>query len=58
MIMGASTLVFMPGQLLGPVTAGLMADAFGDYRWGFTLLAALAARGSLAFRLATPPRPR
>ena len=57
-IMGASTLVFMPGQLLGPITAGLMADAFGDYRWGFTLLAALAALGSLAFRLATPPRPR
>lgn len=54
-IMGASTLVFMPGQLLGPITAGLMADAFGDYRWGFTLLAGLAAFGSLAFRLATPP---
>jgi len=54
-IMGASALAFMPGQLLGPITAGLMADAFGDYRWGFTLLAGLAAFGSLAFRLATPP---
>ncbi len=54
-IMGASTLAFMPGQLLGPIAAGLMADAFGDYRWGFTLLAGLAALGSLAFRLATPP---
>lgn len=57
-IMGASTLVFMAGQLLGPITAGAMADAFGDYRWGFTLLAVLASFGSLAFRFATPPRPR
>ncbi|MFU8887250.1 MAG: MFS transporter [Trueperaceae bacterium] len=57
-IMGASALVFMPGQLLGAVIAGWMADAFGDYRWGFTLLAGLAALGSLAFRLATPPRSR
>jgi len=56
-IMGASTLLFMVGQLLGPIIAGVMADAFGDYRWGFTLLACLAAVGSLAFRLATPPRP-
>jgi len=56
-IMGASTMLFMTGQLLGPIIAGLMADAFGDYRWGFTLLACLAATGSLAFRLATPPRP-
>jgi len=56
-IMGASTLIFMVGQLLGPVIAGVMADAFGDYRWGFTLLAGLALAGSLAFRLATPPRP-
>lgn len=56
-ILGASTLVFMAGQLLGPITAGVMADAFGDYRAGFTLLAVLASFGSLAFRLATPPRP-
>jgi MFS family permease len=55
-IMGASTLIFMVGQLLGPVIAGVMADGFGDYRWGFTLLAGLAVAGSIAFRLATPPR--
>jgi MFS family permease len=54
-IMGASTLVFMVGQLVGPLLAGLMADVFGDYRWGFSLLAVLAACGSLAFYLATPP---
>jgi MFS family permease len=58
-IMGASTLIFMVGQLLGPIIAGAMADAFGDYRWGFSVLAGLAMAGSLAFRLATPPlRPR
>jgi MFS family permease len=56
-IMGASTLVFMAGQLAGPVIAGVMADAFGDYRLGFTLLAALAALGSVAFALAGPPDP-
>jgi MFS family permease len=57
-IMGASSLVIMGGQLAGPVIAGALADALGDYRWGFTILAALAAVGSLAFVLATPPRPR
>ena len=57
-IMGVSTLIFMVGQLMGPIIAGIMADAFGDYRWGFTLLAGLAVTGSLAFRLATPPRRR
>lgn len=57
-IMGASTLLFMVGPLAGPVVAGLMADLFGDYRWGFTLLAVLAAFGSMAFYFATPPRPR
>jgi MFS family permease len=56
-IMGVSTLIFMVGQLMGPVIAGAMADALGDYRWGFTLLAGLAVIGSLAFRLATPPPP-
>lgn len=56
-IMGVSTLIFMVGQLLGPVIAGVMADVFGDYGWGFTLLAGLAIAGSVAFRLATPPPP-
>lgn len=57
-IMGASSLVIMGGQLAGPVIAGALADALGDYRLGFTVLAVLAAVGSLAFVLATPPRPR
>jgi MFS family permease len=57
-IMGASALVFTVGNLLGPITAGAMADWLGDYRMGFTLLALLAALGSLAFVLATPPPPK
>lgn len=57
-IMGASALVIVGGQLAGPVIAGVLADTFGDYRWGFTVLAGLAALGSLAFQLATPPRVR
>lgn len=55
-IMGASVMIIMVGQLVGPVIAGALADAFGDYRWGFTVLAALAALGSLGFVFATPPR--
>jgi MFS family permease len=54
-IMGASTVVFMVGQLAGPTLAGAMADIFGNYRYGFTILAVLAGFGSLAFYLATPP---
>lgn len=54
-ILGASTVVFMVGQLAGPITAALMADAFGDYRLAFTVLALLAGLGSLAFFFATPP---
>ncbi|MDF1522078.1 MAG: MFS transporter [Trueperaceae bacterium] len=57
-IMGASALIIMGGQLAGPVIAGVLADVFGDYRWGFTALAALAALGSVAFVLATPPKGR
>lgn len=55
-IMGASMAVFMIGQLIGPVFAGSMADAFGDYRAAFTALAIVAAASSAAFWFATPPR--
>ena len=56
-IMGASMAVFMFGQLIGPVFAGSMADAFGDYRAAFTVLAVIAATSSAAFWFATPPTP-
>jgi MFS family permease len=56
-IMGASMAVFMVGQLIGPVFAGSMADALGDYRAAFVVLALVAAASSAAFWFATPPRP-
>jgi MFS family permease len=56
-IMGASLLIVMVGQLLGPMVAGSLADALGDYRLGFTVLAGLAGAASTSFWLATPPRP-
>jgi hypothetical protein len=43
------------GQVGGPMVAGGFADLTGDYRTGFTLLALVAAAGSLAFVSATPP---
>ena len=54
-IMGASMMVFMVGQLIGPVLAGTLADVLGDYRLGFTVLAGLATLASLAFWFAAPP---
>ncbi len=55
-IMGVSMAVFMVGQLIGPLLVGTMADAFGDYRAAFTVLAIVAAASSVAFWFATPPR--
>jgi MFS family permease len=57
-IMGASVLIVMVGQLLGPIIAGTLADALGDYRVGFTVLAFLAGAASISFWLATPPERR
>jgi MFS family permease len=54
-IMGASMMVFMVGNLVGPVFAGTLADALGDYRLAFTSLAVLSASASLVFWRATPP---
>jgi MFS family permease len=56
-IMGYSSLVIMFGMVLGPLIAGYMADRFGNYQYGFTVLATLAALGSIFFVLATPPAP-
>lgn len=56
-IMGYSSLVIMVGMVTGPLVAGYMADRFGNYQYGFTILAALAALGSIFFVFATPPAP-
>jgi MFS family permease len=55
MILGLSSMIMVIGQIGGPLIAGAFADWLGDYRAGFTLIAALAAVGSLFFWLAKRP---
>ena len=55
MILGLSSLIMVIGQIGGPIIAGIFADWLGDYRAGFTLIAALAAVGSLFFWMAKRP---
>lgn len=55
-IMGFSSLIVMFGMMSGPVIAGVMADAFGDYELGFTVLAGIALVGTFFFGMARPPR--
>jgi MFS family permease len=56
MIIGLSSLILVFGQIGGPILAGAFADWTGDYRMGFTILAALAGVGSLFFLMARRPR--
>ncbi|HEU5323845.1 MAG TPA: MFS transporter, partial [Methylomirabilota bacterium] len=56
-ITGLSSMVVMLGMMAGPLVAGILADRTGSYVPGFSLLAALAALGSVAFLLARRPRP-
>jgi MFS family permease len=55
MILGISLMVIVIGQVGGPMIAGILADATGSYRVGFTILALLAGLGSLFFVLAKKP---
>ena len=55
MILGLSSLIFVIGQIGGPIVAGVLADLTGNYRMGFTVLALLAGLGSLFFLLAKRP---
>jgi MFS family permease len=54
-IMGISTTIIMVGQISGPLFAGVMADATGDYTTGFTILAVLSGLGSGFFIFAKRP---
>jgi sugar phosphate permease len=54
-IIGLSSIVVVVGQVVGPLLAGAMADATGDYRAGFTVLALLAGVGSVLFYFGRPP---
>jgi sugar phosphate permease len=55
MILGLSVMIIVVGQVGGPMVAGILADATGDYRAGFTILALLAGVGSLFFFFARKP---
>jgi MFS family permease len=55
MILGLSVMIIVVGQVGGPMIAGILADATGSYRVGFTILALLAGVGSLFFFLAKKP---
>ena len=55
-IMGFSSLVVMSGMTVGPLFAGFMADKFGNYQMGFTIIAGLATMGAIFFILAREPK--
>jgi sugar phosphate permease len=55
-ITGVSSMVVMLGMMGGPLVAGVLADRTGSYVLGFSILAALAATGSVFFLLARRPR--
>lgn len=57
MILGLSVMIIVVGQVGGPMIAGILADATGDYRVGFTILGLLAGVGSLFFFFAKKPEP-
>lgn len=54
-IMGYTSMILMIGMVGGPLFAGILADATGSYRTGFTVLAGMSALGAVFFLLATPP---
>jgi sugar phosphate permease len=56
MILGLSFMIIVIGQIGGPMIAGILADLTGNYRSGFTILALLAALGSLFFFFAVKPQ--
>ncbi|HEV8584028.1 MAG TPA: MFS transporter [Methylomirabilota bacterium] len=55
-ITGVSSMVVMFGMILGPLVAGILADRTGSYVLGFSVLATLAAAGSVAFARARRPK--
>ena len=54
-ITGLSSMVLMVGMMGGPLVAGILADRTGSYVLGFSVLAALAAAGSVFFLRARRP---
>lgn len=56
MILGLSSVIIALGQIAGPLVAGILADATGNYRTGFTVLALTAGCGSMLFFFAVRPQ--
>jgi MFS family permease len=56
-IMGFSALIMMMGMMIGPITAGVIADATGSFRLAFALLGTMAGLGGFWFWFAKPPSP-
>jgi len=57
MILGLSFMIVVLGQIGGAMISGILADATGNYRAGFTVVALLAGLGSVFFLLAKRPLP-
>jgi len=55
MILGLSLMIIVVGQVGGPMIAGVLADLTGNYRVGFSIIAAIAFIGALFFILARKP---
>ena len=55
-ITGFSSTIVMTGMIGGPLFAGFLRDWYGDYRVAFLSLAGLAALGSIAMLVASPPK--
>jgi len=55
MILGLSSLIVVLGHIAGPMVAGVLADWTGNYRAGFTVVAAMVGLGSLFFLMAKRP---
>jgi sugar phosphate permease len=56
LIFGASQALVVLGLIGGPLLAGVLYDTTGTYKAGFTILAMLAAAGSLFFVMSPPPK--
>jgi sugar phosphate permease len=54
-IYGVSLPIVTLGTVGGPMVAGIMADTFGNYEAGFTVLAALSAAGAIFWLLLRKP---
>jgi len=55
MILGLSFMIVVLGQIGGGMISGILADATGNYRAGFTVVALLAGLGSVFFLIARKP---